>query len=307
MILQHTKKHVVVDRFTCIDNDPENTTYIMTHVHLDHNRVPQSWIRPILCSPQTKHLMARSDRRLVGKLEAPKRKLGRWYTHTTSKGDKLHLFVFRTNHCYGSIGVFVKETGLLHIGDNNLSVSDLDSLIQTIGGVKVVNKVVIDWHLWKYKRTIPRTVPSQAQSMKMIDKCIQHALASKRRPRVLIKHLGILLFLPTNARYSYTWGRRPRTQREQYLEHASTLILNSIQSKNKKASANNDLVTLAFEPTPSRVHIIPSTNYWMMHPQLDLFTTAIDENQNVRVFANTHMTPESIKHIKTMFPKKAFD
>jgi len=250
----------------CIDDfrlHKECQTHILTHAHSDHMIIPKKFRTPILCSPLTATLTRHPQLQPV--------KTG-WYND---------MYIFRTNHVPGSIGMFYNNT--LHVCENRLTEKQLDKIVKSIAGHDVYSIIYDDYlentSLWSQR------LPSFVQSQNMFKKLI-----GNRSVHVILRHFGMINCLPKNM--SYRWHREPDSSREHIIVRAASHLKLSKRAK----------ITLCFESVEDAdMTIIPGIGYFRHH-ELPVTSCVEDDNGYWHVPLSCHANSDHFEQLIAIFP-----
>ena len=251
----------------CIDDfrlHKECQTHILTHAHTDHMIIPKKFSKKILCSPLTATLTRHPQLQPV------------------KPGWNNDMFIFRTNHVPGAIGVFYDHT--LHVGENRLTEKQLDKIVQKISGHEVHTVVYDDFLedsiLWSQR------LPSFVQSKNMLKK-----LLGDRSAHVVLRHFGMINCLPKNM--SYKWQREPDSNREHIIVRAASHLKLSKHAK----------ITLSFENVEdARMTIIPGIGYFR-HFELPVTLCTQDDDGCWHLPFSCHPNVDHYEQLSSIYPE----
>jgi hypothetical protein len=147
---------------------PDQTTFLLTHLHTDHFSIPKKFKYPVYASTPTKYL-TEDDPRLQCILEPNK-----WYRTPV---HQVPFQVIKTNHTVESIGFFFPTLAVLYLGDG------IDGIIPPFTPLTIVydglyEDVILD-------------SPSPVQSCALITDLLQTTECNVLQ----LVHHGILSFL----------------------------------------------------------------------------------------------------------------
>jgi hypothetical protein len=150
---------------------PEETTFLLSHLHTDHANIPKSFTFPVYASEVTGHLISTHSIRPV---LVP----NEWYrTHIHHIPFQVH----KTMHTVESIGFYFPSLSVLYMGDATQSI--IESIPRPL--------TVIYDGLYEHLR---QAVPTIAQSCTHIQKTLKD-----RCPVLQIVHHGILSFIAVSC------------------------------------------------------------------------------------------------------------
>lgn len=262
---------VCVDEFR-LSKSAQCRGFVLTHCHSDHYKIPHRSRDTIHCSPNTANIL-RHDNRLQGTLT-----LG-W--HRIAGDD---VYVFGTNHCIGSIGIFNRRSGNLHFGDCRLSLVALGTLKQTLSDETILT-VTGDDYISSHWPAAPSALPSVAQSMELLRKCI-NKLSGQGTARICIriKHTGMIDCLPTG--FKYEWGFVPTAT----MARAFALTVHSL-------ARSGPVVYLSqgeWEDDDIDITIIPSCNYFFKQG-VSVESPIVDDMGHIRIFLSAHSSRDEYR------------
>lgn len=189
------------------------------------------------------------------------------------------MFFFKTNHIPGSIGVYYDNT--LHIGENRLTLKQIDKILDALKG-RTVKKIVYDNYL-EHTSLWQETVPTYRQSQNMLKKYV-----GSKKAHIVLRHIGMVQILPKS--WSYQWHREPSSERENIMVRATDHL----------TFTRNAKVTLYFESIQEH-SIIPGLAYFS-HFSLPLNEPHIDSNGDVHIPFACHGDSNHYNYLKALYP-----
>jgi hypothetical protein len=285
---------VVFDRFKKRDDNNPNHTYILTHAHTDHSSIPLSFKSHIHCSPLTRTLLLRSEASdnhrthlaatLIGSLI-----VGRDVTLT----NNIKVHVFDNNHCIGSVGVFVYDTGHLHYGEGRVHFDDFSTHVKPHFRKTVVKHVTGECPDYTMSLTrLPHEYPTMADTRRtMLQLLTSRQRNNPTRYHVVIRHFALVAALPQTHDIRYVWSSKTTTKSQR-------LIKTVIDMQSQPTTKSNHVVSVgSFRKPLPFLNIVPSMNAFgatdttecasNLH---DINDCGLDDSGNyvLRVFAATH-------------------
>ena len=159
------RNHIAIDSWSVLF--PENTTFLLSHLHTDHANIPKPFRYPVYASEATGSLV--SHRVIRASLQP-----NCWY-----RSHKYHIpfKVCNTMHTAESIGFYFPSLSVLYMGDCVKSI------------IPLIHRPLTIIYDGLYEH-IDRNVPSPAQSCTLIRKTLED-----RCPVLQLVHHGILSFI----------------------------------------------------------------------------------------------------------------
>jgi hypothetical protein len=237
----HAQKMETLERHSiAIDNwsvlFPENTTFLLSHLHTDHATIPKAFQFPVYASEATGVLMDNPHRAIRPVLEP-----NGWYrTHHYLIPFK----VYKTMHTVESIGFYFPSLSVLYMGDC------VESIIPSIPRPLTI---IYDG-LYEH---VTRTIPSTTQSCALIHQTL------KECPVLQLVHHGILSFIAASCHTRF----RLHPSAPQVVSNAAR-YLNLVNDTSPYM-----LVGRSYKDGP---RIVPSSYWFMRKTSLDPFEMHTD-------------------------------
>ncbi len=281
---------IIVDQFSYKDGK-NDYLHILTHAHTDHGAIPQKFPNQIYCSPMTAKILISTFPYLEMIL------IPILIPNKSISINKYNLFIFDSNHSFGSIGFIYKD--LLYWGDgrpNQQMIHFLKSKIQ-----KPLKSLKIDLFFKEMenpKHPIPFLIPTIDETIKMIEDLIQ----TNTNVWIKIPHFGALHVLPLNKNSKYIYHRIKPIPNQICLE-AYRLLKNDNNGPKFK-------ISLKMPTIENKYFIIYLSTLWWFFENCpkgrDLYKPFYINKNYVRVFLSTHASLKENEMLMNIQKKSEF-
>jgi hypothetical protein len=259
----------------------EDGVYVLTHAHLDHMTIPKSFSKKIYCSPVTHKLL---EKLRPGIKSEPLLVPNRWCTLE----NKIHLFVFDSNHCVGSIGFYYE--GHLYFGNGRPTYIQhlLFQLQDVVADIRFVHfdDFAASKRFWD--------PPLPKQSTQWIKDFMLQKLDHYDQIEISLPHFGALQHLPKGFHY-----RLDPSLPLIYSVVAELLAMHlSCESKISVVHKSRTQSNRRF------FYLLVSARWWLHSTQVAAFDPIFVKKNVVRICLCAHATPQENDQVLDLLRKK---
>ena len=248
---------------------PENTTFLLSHLHTDHADIPKAFQFPVYTSEVAGILLCDSSNSTA--VVRAILKHGCWYrTH------KYHIpfKVCDTMHTVESVGFYFPTLNVIYMGDSTESI------------IPLVHRPLSVIYDGLYE-SIKHDVPTAAQA------CVRIRQTLEECPVLQVVHHGILSFIASSCRTTFRLHSSAPL-----LVRKTAVFLGIVDDMSPFL-----IVGRTYTESP---RIVPSSYWFMRDPLLDPFVVHVD-GEKFRVFCTLHATSHEITRWKQASPYAHFE
>ena len=275
--LNNTKKFTSRDR--CV--------FVLSHAHLDHARIPKNFAYVILCTAETKSLLP-NVAQLRGVL------IPGW-----NSCKDLEFYVFKTDHCFGSIGIWYD--GVLYHGDGRFTTKVEQ---QIISNVPKINHIVGDNFLpslgyTAYER--PYSLPGRQQTICTMKETLDSLCHISGGLNIVLHNFASVDALPPPG---LNWYYKIDDLRKKSTDCLTIRVHSFLHKYRHTNKPTNFCISLSSSVSKSKRNIIPSATFFLISEgRIDVAVPQTDRNGDIRIFYLTHADLSEIQRMEDLLIK----